>query len=77
MSWHHDGSFSSEYKREAVAMFYAPGVTVSQIAAELGIAVNMLERWRRELRRHPEPAFVGPGRSRDEELSRCVGSWLG
>ena len=29
--------FSAEYKREAVAMVDAPGVTVSQIAAELGI----------------------------------------
>ncbi len=29
--------FSSEYKREAVAMLDVPGVTVSQIAADLGI----------------------------------------
>jgi hypothetical protein len=28
--------FSAEYKREAVAMLEAPGVTVNQIAAELG-----------------------------------------
>ena len=29
--------FSAEYKREAVAMLDAPGVRVSQIAAELGL----------------------------------------
>ena len=29
--------FSAEYKREAVAMLDAPGVTVSQIAADLGM----------------------------------------
>ena len=29
--------FSTEYKREAVAMLESPGVNVSQIAAELGI----------------------------------------
>jgi transposase-like protein len=42
--------FSAEYKREAVAMLEAPGVRVSQIAAELGIEANVLGRWRRELR---------------------------
>lgn len=62
--------FSAEYKREAVAMLDAPGVTVSQIAAELGIGANVLGRWRRELRRHPEQAFVGLGRARDEEVSQ-------
>jgi transposase len=61
--------FSAEYKREAVAMLDAPGVTVNQIAADLGIGANMLGRWRRELRRLPKQAFVGNGRSRDEELS--------
>ncbi len=62
--------FSAEYKREAVAMLNAPGVTVSQIAAELGIGANVLGRWRREFRRQPQQAFVGNGRSRDEELSQ-------
>jgi transposase len=59
-----------EYKREAVAMLEAPGVTVRQIAAELGMGANVLGRWRRELRRHPQQAFVGNGRSRDEEVSQ-------
>ena len=62
--------FSVEYKREAVGMLDAPGVTVSQIAAELGIGVNVLGRWRRELRHRPHQAFIGNGRSRDEELSQ-------
>ena len=62
--------FSAEYKREAVAMLDAPGVTVSQIAAEIGIKANVLGRWRRELRRQPQQAFVGNGRSRDAELSQ-------
>lgn len=62
--------FSAEYKREAVAMLDAPDVTVSQVAAELGIGANVLGRWRRELCRQPAPAFVGNGRPRDEELSQ-------
>jgi transposase len=62
--------FSAEYKREAVTMLDAPGVTVSQIAADLGIGANMLGRWRRELRRHAQQAFVGNGQSRDEEVTQ-------
>jgi transposase len=62
--------FSAEYKREAVAMLDAPGVTVSQIAVDLGIGAGLLGRWRRELRCQPQQAFVGNGRSRDEELSQ-------
>jgi transposase len=60
--------FSAEYKREAVAILESPGVSVSQIAAELGIGANVLGRWRRELRQGPDQAFVGNGRPRDEEL---------
>jgi transposase len=60
--------FSVEYKREAVAMLDAPGVSVSQIAAELGIGATVLGRWRRELRREPAQAFPGHGRPREEEL---------
>ena len=60
--------FSAEYKHEAVAMLDTPGVTVSQIAAELGIGATLLGRWRRTLRRHPQQALVGNGRSRDEEV---------
>jgi transposase-like protein len=57
-------------------MLDAPGVTVSQIAAELGIGVNVLGRWRRALRRHPQQAFVGNGRSRDEEPSHGkIANW--
>ena len=62
--------FSAEYTREAVAMLNAPGVTVSQIATELGIGAGVLGRWRRELRQHPSPVCTGNGRSRDEEVSQ-------
>jgi transposase len=61
--------FSAEYKREAVAMLESPGVSVSQIAAELGIGVTVLGRWRRELRQEQDQTFRGNGRPRDEELA--------
>jgi transposase len=60
--------FSAEYKREAVAMLESPGVSVSQIAAELGIGATVLGRWRRELRQEPAQAFPGHGRPREVEL---------
>ena len=62
--------FSAEYKREAVALLNAPGVTTNQIAAELGIGATVLGRWRRALRREPAQAFPGHGRPREEELSQ-------
>ena len=61
--------FSAKYKREAVAMLQAPDVRVSQVAAELGIGVNMLGRWRREWREEQDTAFQDNGRPRDEELA--------
>jgi len=61
--------FSAEYKREAVAMLDSPGVTVHQIAAELGIGATVLGRWRRELRQESAQAFRGNGRPRDEDLA--------
>jgi transposase len=61
--------FSAEYKREAVAMLDAPGVTVNQIAVELGIGATVLGRWRRELRQESAQAFRGNGRPRDENLA--------
>ena len=60
--------FSAEYKREAVAMLDAPGVRVSQIAAELGIGASVLGRWWRELRQESTQVFPGQGRPREEEL---------
>jgi len=62
--------FTAEYKREAVAMLDAPGVTVRQIATDLGIGTTVLGRWRRGWCQASKPAFVGNGRSRDEEMSQ-------
>lgn len=61
--------FSAEYKHEAVAMLDAPGVSVGQIATELGIGATVLGRWRREVRQESAQAFVGQGRPRDENLA--------
>ena len=62
--------FSAEFKREAVAQTQAPGVSVRQVADELGINANGLSRWRRQALQDGGKAFGGAGKPRDEELAR-------
>ena len=62
--------YSAEFKREAVALAQDPGVTMSQIAQELGISANMLGRWSREVKELGPQAFGGQGKPRDEEMVR-------
>lgn len=50
-------------------MLDAPGVTVNQIDAELGIGATVLGRWRCELRLESAQVFRGNGRPRDEDLA--------
>ena len=61
--------YSTEFKREAVALASAPGVRVSQVAQDLGLNANMLSRWCRELNGSGSKAFQGQGRPRDEEIA--------
>ena len=55
--------YSDEFKLEAVRLTEAPGVTQTQIAAELGINPHMLGRWIREIREEGKAAF--PGKAAD------------
>jgi transposase len=65
--------YTRDYKEAAVALAGQADKTVGQVAQELGINVNMLVRWRAELREGQEgtaKAFPGKGNPRDEELVR-------
>jgi len=62
--------YSKEFKLEAVNLANEPGVTLNQIAQELGIGAGMLGRWRRELSIEGCHAFKGQGHSRDEEMAQ-------
>ncbi len=56
--------FSAEFKREAVALTAQSDVRVAQVARELGIAPNLLSRWRRALHAEGRRRFrerTGPG----------------
>ena len=63
-------NYSPEFKHEAVKLTRMVGVTISQIARDLGIRANMQGRWRRELSADAEKAFQGQGKPRDEEIAR-------
>lgn len=64
--------YSREFKANAVRMMEESGRSAVDIAADLGVAVEYLYRWRTAARRargKPEKAFPGHGRPRDEELA--------
>lgn len=62
--------YSEEFKREAVQMTLAPGVTVRQVAKELGMNEGLLGQWKRKFLDHGEKAFPGQGHARDEEMMK-------
>ncbi len=62
--------YSEEFKREAVALTNQPGVTVKQIAEDLGLSPNMLGKWRTQINQYGSRAFIGQGHARDEEMMR-------
>ena len=63
--------YSAEFKREAVELTRQPGTSCRQIALDLGIAPNLLSRWKRELvgRSASATAFSGSGTPRDQEIA--------
>jgi transposase-like protein len=40
--------YSSEFKREAVAMITRGGLSIAQVARDLGLSDNMISRWKKE-----------------------------
>ena len=61
--------YSEEYKRAAIEQTMVSGVTLTQVAEELGINPNLLGKWRRELQQSGAQAFPGQGTPRDEEVA--------
>ncbi len=59
--------YSREFKLEAVKLVTERGVTLAQAARDLGVHVNVLRVWVRELRADPAHAFPGQGKQTPEE----------
>ncbi len=60
--------FSREFKSEAVGLIRERGVSVAQASRDLGVHVNMLRKWVRELVADPTQAFPGHGQMKPEHL---------
>ena len=61
--------FSDEFKREAVGLTRQAGVSVSQVARDIGVGDGMLGRWRREFATDKTKAFPGSGVPRDQKMA--------
>jgi transposase len=61
---------SAEFKREAVRLASEPGRTMREVASNLGVDRNLLQRWKSEIGAHGASAFPGNGRAKasDEEV---------
>jgi len=64
--------FSAEFKREAVHLAEQTDGPITQIARALGIRVNQIYKWRRQIRELQDEAFPGTGRQpgKETELAR-------
>ena len=54
--------YDSDFKRNAVQLSEEPGRTIAEVAENLGIARDLLYRWRREHQAREGLAFPGHGR---------------
>ena len=54
--------YTPEFKQEAVRLSYQSGVSVVQVAEELGITDQLLYKWRKRARERGELAFPGNGK---------------
>jgi transposase len=66
------GSYSREFKEDAVRLVTDKSIPVSRVAADLGIHENTVYKWLRQYKADPEGAFPGKGRVKpqDEELRK-------
>jgi transposase len=62
--------YSSEFKREAVRLVTEGGLSIAQVARDLGLNDNLVSRWKKEAQQNGQKAFPGQGHPQDEELSR-------
>ena len=62
--------YSSEFKREAVRLATEGGLSMAQVARDLGLNDNLISRWKKEAAQNGHRAFPGQGHPQDEELAR-------
>ena len=64
-------NFTREFKLEALRLADGEGMTMTQVARDIGVSVTSLHRWKAELQASPE-AFPGKGHrpTEEEEMDR-------
>ena len=58
--------YTTEFKRDAVALVMEQGYTMTVAAQNLGITAKLLSRWKREQQQHRDAAFPGQGHQTPE-----------
>jgi len=53
--------YDKAFKSQAVELTRQPGMTVPKVAGDLGIPVNAIYRWKKELKEQGPDAFRGHG----------------
>jgi len=66
------GSYSREFKEDAVRLVTVKSMPIARVASDLGIHENTIYKWLRQYKTDPEGAFPGKGRLKpaDEELRK-------
>ena len=62
--------YTKQFKEEAIRLASQEGVSLTQVAHDLGLNASMLQRWRKEAKWEGPQAFRGHGFARDEEVAR-------
>lgn len=64
--------YTKDFKLEAVRLARQPGVTVRQVALDLGVHESLIHRWSKALAVDGDQAFPGNGRLKadDEEIRK-------
>ncbi len=60
--------YTKQFKEEAIRLVNQEGVSLTQIARDLGINAEMFRRWRKDAETLGPKAFSGQGYAHDEEL---------
>jgi transposase len=60
--------YTKQFKEEALRLVSQEGVSLTQIAQDLGLDAGMLRRWRKDTETLGAKAFRGHGHAHDEEL---------
>lgn len=65
-------SYTKEFKLEAIRLAGASDKPVSQVARELGLRVNQIYKWKKQLELKQDDAFQGKGTEavKDAEIRR-------